>query len=639
MTEVSSNLYLKKFYVLLLYGIMATLGAPNLIQYCKVPQCKICTLGQLNLESDVKSIVSNKSYPLNSNGSCKTDNCVYIISCKRSDCQKKYVGFSTNALNKRLAGHRNHMKNGTEGIAMFNHFCRLHSVEDMQISILEVCPGASQKHLRIREKYWICELNTAYPYGLNDRIDVKGIHDAYSHIHNYSETPIYSIFNKVINNRVVCNKSKATLPINESLKQSVFDAHTFVKHLSELKSLNFIHDCRKKLMDLKIKHIKLLIIHLSEILDQDKNIISIHNEHFVLILRDMCLYRLKKLVTKKNSNHNFMIVKYANSFVDQIPMSKIFKSKDSTSLFPIKNNELCIPSISYEYTKPIRSSIVNYKEPSILSDMSDIYCNCHKYPKKYLDGHHKHIVTGDLNIVSNKHLRGLLQKGLNYREKEKPDKTVTLKAFQSAIDSYCHKLGRSHHLPTTLFSPWKTTIMNNIKSELNKLPNYSYNRVLGNKKVREDLDALKHDFIFCPVDKASSNVSLVCKYYYSKVMIQELENSGNFEEVNEEDNVVIERNINYMKTNKIGPIPNSNHKLPYLYWTTKQHKDPVGSRFITSSTNTTNSTLSVLAGTALKRLLKIDFNESKFKNKFKPYKDHFIIDSRENVINYIKAAK
>ena len=192
-------------------------------------------------------------------------------------------------------------------------------------------------------------------------------------------------------------------------------------------------------------------------------------------------------------------------------------------------------------------------------------------------------------------------------------------------------------LPRVMFSPWKSQLLSKIKGELEKVPSYKYNRVLGNKKVREKLNKLKADFVFSPVDKASCNNSIICKHYYNTVLKHELENSGNFVEVPSNYSDIVKDNVEYMKTNKI-LVPSTNHKLPFLYWTPKMHKDPIGSRFITSSRNSTNSQLSMYVGTALKTMLKTDKNKSRYDSKYLNYHKYFIIDNRDSVINYMKEA-
>ena len=244
-------------------------------------------------------------------------------------------------------------------------------------------------------------------------------------------------------------------------------------------------------------------------------------------------------------------------------------------------------------------------------------------------------MTGDLAIIQNAELRKLLQKGLNYRDMCKPDKNVSYSAYTSAIDLYINKISTKLSLPCIMFSSWKSLLLKHIKSELDDLTPYKYNRILGKKVVRDELDKLKQHFIFCPVDKASNNVSLICKRFYHDTLDHELTKSGNFVTIDEDENTTVKDILDYMKKNKMS-IPPKNHKLPFLYWTPKKHKSPVGSRFITSSTITTNSTLSMSVGIALKTLLKSDKYHSKFHCKFKSYKNYFIVDNRDDVIEYMK---
>ena len=82
-------------------------------------------------------------------------------------------------------------------------------------------------------------------------------------------------------------------------------------------------------------------------------------------------------------------------------------------------------------------------------------------------------------------------------------------------------------------------------------------------------------------------------------------------------------------------IPNNSKRFPFLYATPKQHKTPIGIRYISSCTRTVMSELSIYMGTALKTLLKTEKNTSLYNNKFKDIKDYFIIDNRDDVLKYI----
>ena len=77
--------------------------------------------------------------------------------------------------------------------------CCYTSRKYIQLRVLLLNPSSIVvSELRIRKKFWMRELNTVFPYGLNDRIDVEGIHDAYQH--NVSGEPrTISLFNVVKN--------------------------------------------------------------------------------------------------------------------------------------------------------------------------------------------------------------------------------------------------------------------------------------------------------------------------------------------------------------------------------------------------------------------------------------------------------
>ena len=78
----------------------------------------------------------------------------------------------------------------------------------------------------------------------------------------------------------------------------------------------------------------------------------------------------------------------------------------------------------FQRTNSIRSDILNYRktiDDIIVSEWKDrpYTCDCHE--SEFCDKHHKHVVAGDLNIISNDKSRELLEKGPTYREKQKFD--------------------------------------------------------------------------------------------------------------------------------------------------------------------------------------------------------------------------
>ena len=75
------------------------------------------------------------------------------------------------------------------------------------------------------------------------------------------------------------------------------------------------------------------------------------------------------------------------------------------SHFPVKSDYYSSPSVSFSYSKTIRSAIVNYKETLVDPDLGNIICHYDQYPMEYVNAHHGHIVTSNVNIVLNRDLR------------------------------------------------------------------------------------------------------------------------------------------------------------------------------------------------------------------------------------------
>ena len=113
------------------------MASTNTIQYCNIPRHKICRLQTLDTDINFYSNLAITKYNVNGHGACNAINCIYLISCKAKDCHMKYVRFTTK-LNKRLAGHRANMLNGSEGEIMFNHFTKHHNICDMVIKPIDL---------------------------------------------------------------------------------------------------------------------------------------------------------------------------------------------------------------------------------------------------------------------------------------------------------------------------------------------------------------------------------------------------------------------------------------------------------------------------------------------------------------------
>ena len=111
------------------------------------------------------------------NITCKSDNLVYLITCKT--CSLQYVGQTYRSIAQRFQGHFNDITSNRHWKAVGEHFNKPNhnGWSDCEISVLYFCsvnPGKpndiNQRALKIRknlERHWQFQLQTLSPKGLN----------------------------------------------------------------------------------------------------------------------------------------------------------------------------------------------------------------------------------------------------------------------------------------------------------------------------------------------------------------------------------------------------------------------------------------------------------------------------------------
>ena len=149
------------------------------------------------------------------------------------------------------------------------------------------------KMLRIRERFWQLKLNTAFLYGLNDRVDGAKISNSYVHATNdKSAIPIYNNFNYVKSNRTkrasgINNRTNNNNTNNTNQDNTLaFDPNKFITNIIESTRDNICNKTLKSIMNLKIDNIRQLLIvtakeiHISEISYP-------YNEYLLYVVKDM----------------------------------------------------------------------------------------------------------------------------------------------------------------------------------------------------------------------------------------------------------------------------------------------------------------------------------------------------------------
>ena len=329
-----------------------------------------------------------------------------------------------------------------------------------------------------------------------------------------------------------------------------------------------------------------------------------------------------------SSLHSYsrLVLKHAN-----VNLQRLFNNQDVKTLFPSNDKFYLVPSLSYRYSKSIRSDIVNYRATIEDPDYNNFVCSCDQYPTNFKDPYHGHIYTGDMNIIKHKGLRTIMSKGLGFHEQQPPNKNIAYNCIESRIDRYINSTSNKLSLPVPSFSPWKREVLKRVRARLNEMKTYKFNQTLKQIEVKNELTKLKKDFVLIPVDKAAKNISIICKKYYMTVLSDEIEHSDTFEEISDNKDQFVKT----LKTRYPGKLPNE--KLPYLYATAKMHKNPTNFRFITAGNNTAFSKISIDVMKCLKLLLNTARSSMSYKIK-EIDNCIFVIDNRDKVVDFINSS-
>ena len=130
--------------------------------------------------------------------SCSTTNVIYLISCAK--CDQQYVGETKRKVSERLSGHRSSIKKQANAFIARHFNLPGHTMDDIKIQPIEHItqrPGETEQDITIRrldrEWFWMLELRTMYPYGLNDCLQQVG---NVSHSYVRSRNNVFNLFNR-----------------------------------------------------------------------------------------------------------------------------------------------------------------------------------------------------------------------------------------------------------------------------------------------------------------------------------------------------------------------------------------------------------------------------------------------------------
>ena len=618
---------------------------------CKICH-KLCTKGKFVSTSTHRthdSIIPDNVLSVH----CMTSNLIYLITCRK--CKLQYVGETCQLLRDRIHTHitgfnnpnsDNHCRILTEHFSQ--GFCRgatftIHIIEKLQGDGRTGEGKLDPVVTRLRKKKeteWMLKLRTVYPFGLNCRVGDEFARD----------DDINTIYHKFPS----LKRIKEHLKIRtKNVTSSSFIADNFIYILNEslrTSRINTMNLIRVLLCNLKKANCRHLLDSINEFLST-KHDTFLNMQYFTAAL-DILKSKIGKppevpVVNKKRPS-NYLRMTFNNKALDFINLQRILKDKEVVDALPV-SLRCDLPTVVYQLTNTIRSKLFNYKEfvqsidiDAFLADQSSLPCDCDQ--SSFLNHDHGHIVTGDLNIITDLNLRNLISKGPKYREPLPfscvKAKSEILAGLDNCILSWSKKAGLSH----IAFDDWKSTIISKIDDRISSLVaknNTSKFSTLKTNSASNCLADLHSKYVMVPIDKAANNVAFICKRFYAQVLLKELGLLGTatstYTAVNQHtpDEIIARHKIELKDKFDIS-VTDDMMTLPDIYWLPKLHKNPVGFRFIIASKRCTTKCLSKNVSSAFSLFQGQIDRYHKMAHFYSGIKTYWIVQNRNPILEAVK---
>lgn len=350
----------------------------------------------------------------------------------------------------------------------------------------------------VREFDWIKKLQTPFPIGLNDNLFQFG------NISRNSEFDIFSIFHlRKRKSRSHGKRKNHNIRRKSKIKISLH-------HLNSIFKNSGIHTALSKIASLSISSLRILCNETDKFVSRDHPLYDIAR-----LVDNYALHYLKPHIddTEEHRRH-FLKINFLNKGVDFINLPSILNDKNVRSLIPtyFKNQET--PMICYKYNNPIRNLIFNYNsvvsDPDILNTLPDT-CNCSS--SKFCYKPFGHIVTGNLDVISNVNLRRVISKGPKYRLPQDINFEKCFTNIEDSLNEFSNKWCKRENTTLDALGAWKTRIL---KTTRERILFYKNNPSLLPPKARYTAKNLKTDildvhdkFVLVPADKASNNAVVI----------------------------------------------------------------------------------------------------------------------------------
>ena len=133
------------------------------------------------------------------------------------------------------------------------------------------------------------------------------------------------------------------------------------------------------------------------------------------------------------------------------------------------------------------------------------------------DEFHQHVITGNLNIVSNVKLKDIMSLGVKYREPNFLKPNIIRNSVNKNINNFIESKSKKYNINIKDFDQWSNRITDIINKRINFYEVKKPQVFNGNKSImkmqssKDYIKELQQKFIIVVADKAANNFVLICK--------------------------------------------------------------------------------------------------------------------------------
>lgn len=365
----------------------------------------------------------------------------------------------------------------------------------------------SMKIRRLEREYaWMCRLQSIFPFGLNSKAKEIGIVNRQHGLDCYNIFEIGRKYDKSLKNRK---------PRTNNIRQrfgDVNDVRIFVTtelmnstvnnclHIVRNKSKRFLRKC------VQVEEYRSVDSHTKKII-QDR----IEFEQMSLIPK------LKKVSTKDRLRFE---INFVHKCIQNIDLRRILTHRTIKATIPNQCKYKKLPIFYYKYVKNISQTIFNYnkctKETvfSTVEEINNIPCVCQQpMYQAFVNHQHGHIITGDLSIIQNEHLRMIMCRGAKFRDCVDMSVEKLERSLIDNVKNFKTKWIDKERLEDGALNEWEHKVCIHIKRKIQQLRrnreiSVRGTNIMNRDDVKKEIERLQHYFVITPVDKAANNFSI-----------------------------------------------------------------------------------------------------------------------------------